>query len=275
MGNAEAIEKLPFEQYIAIEDEHATGLKDLLVSPRLYMARKERPREDADTLRVGRAAHTAVLEPHRFLLDYALWPDENGKRFGKKWDAFVAMHPNKTILREKQYETARQIADAVRSHKVARKLLNEAGKNELTIRFNYRGVSIKSRIDRLCSALTDLKTTRNPDFRAFGASAARFAYPMQLATYQIAVRELTGEAPPVKLIAAQNCDPFDVVVYDLGEDVLQVGRAQLDTAIDTLLRCQETNNWPGIKPDEEAPLVLPAWAGVSAEDELTFEGEAL
>lgn len=274
-GEATAIEKLPFEKYVEMPELHATALRDLLVSPLLYKTRRAKPREDTDTLRQGRAVHTAVLEPLRFLPEYAYWRETDGRRYGKAWDAFCDANANKTILTEKQYTLALTMAEAVAEHPVASRIMREFGKSELTIKFSYRGLNCKARIDRLCSAVIDLKSTRNPGHREFGADSARYAYPAQLAFYRLAVKSLTGENRPAKIIAAQSTEPHDVVVYDLGEDVLHAGMKQIDEAIDLLLRCTETDTWPGIQHESEAPLILPAWANLSAGDEIDFGTEII
>ena len=67
------IERLPFERYVDLPGEHATELRDILVSPLQYHRRKDKPRPDSDALRVGRAGHTAILEPDRFMFEYVVW----------------------------------------------------------------------------------------------------------------------------------------------------------------------------------------------------------
>src|SRR3990167_8857553 len=102
---AEIIERLPFERYVGIADAlHATGLKDMLMSPLHYNWWRTHKRADKDTFRVGRAGHTAILEPDRFLLEYTVWrnkPDgKTRKRDGKEWEAFKEANKDKTILTE-------------------------------------------------------------------------------------------------------------------------------------------------------------------------------
>ncbi len=270
--------KLAFEDYLEIDAVHATGLKDLLVSPRLYKARREQPREDTDTLRGGRANHTAVLEPDTFLLNYLCWRKSDGIRRGAKWEAFKASAGDRTIITEEQYRTAIAVRDAVRSHKVAKVLLSDSGRAEASIRWTHArtGLACKSRLDWWGSALVDLKTTRDPSPRKFAADAARLGYAMQLAFYADAVASVGGGAPPVKIIAAQSVEPFDVVVYSVDEATLAIGRQQYEEAIDLLIRCKESNSWPGMSPDEEVELRLPAWASPEADEEpLTFGGQAV
>jgi hypothetical protein len=266
---------LPFEEYITLDGEHATGLKDVLVSPLLYHRKRQLPRVDRDAMRVGRATHTSILEPDRFALDHAVWRAKDGRRGTKVHKAFAEANTGRTLLTEAQYNTALAVRNSVRNHAVASKLLASC-KPEVTVQWSIGDVKCKSRFDLLGSCLVDIKTTRNPAPGRFSSDAARLAYALQMGFYYDAALAATGEALPVKIIAAQNVEPFDVVVYDLPDDVINLGRDQYRAALETLLECRRTNTWPGIAPSEEITLHLPAWATPEAEEEqLTMNGVAL
>lgn len=278
---------IPFEEYVRRPEAHATALWHLLTSPLAYWSRTQQRPPDTDALRQGRAGHTGILEPDRFLLEYAVWRSEkDGRRFGKKWDAFCEANADKCILTEAQYAAALRMRDAVNKHAVASRLVIGPGDNELTLRWVHQstGIACKARIDRLAAgaagadaALVDIKTTRDPSPRAFGASAARYGYCFQLAFYGDGVVAALGrKPPPTKIIAVQNCEPFDVVVYDLGQDELAKGREQVERAMTLLALCTASKLWPGIAPDAEVPLVLPAWASPETDAEpVTFGGEEI
>ncbi len=269
------IEGLPFSSYLAIKDVHATGLKNVLVSPRMYRARELEPMEDSDTLRQGRAAHTAILEPDQFLLDYVIWTGK--QRRGKEWDAFEAANAGKTILTPKQYKTVLKMRDAVRACPDATKYLDEEGaRTEVSMSWTHprTGIRCKGRTDLLCSALVDIKSTRNPDKRRFAADAARLGYAMQAAFYEDGLASL-GINVPVKIIAVQNVLPFDVVVFNVPPETLAMGHEQVETALDKLAECRASKKWPGLEQGE-VDLVLPAWATPEGdEEELTMNGESL
>jgi hypothetical protein len=276
------IERMPFERYVELPGEHATALKDLLVSPRLYHRKQQQARTDKDALRIGRAAHTAILEPDRFLLEYTVWrldPEGNTRRrYGKIWDEFREVNADKTILTETQYMMALAMRDAARSHPLASQLLTEKGRNELTIQWidERTGLSCKARFDRLCSALVDVKTTRDPSPHRFSGDAAKFGYPLQLAFYQEAARAVGLGDFPVKIVAVQSVEPYDVVVYDLAPEIIAHGRDQFKLALDRLIECRQNDAWPGIAHNEEMSLTLPAWATPDFDEEaLTFDGAAI
>lgn len=270
---------VPFEDYIAPSDEiSSTQLKDISVSPLLYAHRLKAGRQDKDSLRLGRACHTSVLEPDKFALEFAVHLKKNGIRRGDKWETFKAANDGRTILVEAQYYQAVAIRNAVRNHRVAGELLSRTGRAEVTLKWTHprTGVKVKCRLDWLCDELVDLKTTRNPAPHKFSGDAARLGYDLQLALYADAVAACGMGAMSVKIIAAQNCAPWDVVVFDVDEAMLTEGRRKYEAAIDTYIACRESKSWPGMAPDRAVPLHLPAWATPEAEEEqLTINGESL
>lgn len=268
------VEQIPFERYAESPETHATALKHILVSPRAYQRYIEGERKpETDAQREGRAIHTAVYEPMRFLTDYALW--EGGVRRGREWDAFCEKAGRKTILTKDQYAAAVQCQEVVRNHPIAGKLLAEKGKPELSIRWTHErtGLAVKCRVDWLCSALVDLKSTKDPSPRAFGNDAARYEYFMQLGLYHLGVMVAGLGELPVKLIALQKEEPLDVVVYSLDNADLEYGVARAEKALDILASCIRDKAWPGIAHDTELPLMVPKWAkaGTLTPTEVTNE----
>lgn len=256
-----------FPDYIAVEAEHWSGLREMQKSPLHYQYRKQNERADSKTLARGRAAHTAVLEPERFMLDYACY---KGKiRRGKEWDAFKAAHPNETILTVAEYQTAIAIGKAVRAHPVASKILATA-KVEQSITWTDKdtGLKCKSRLDVIGSRLGDLKSSKNIDVRQFANIAAKFGYIPQLAMYSDGWLEVTGERPPACIIAAEHDPPHDVAVFPLDEDQLYMGQEIYKGLLQQVAICKQSGIWNGRYPDEE-PMVLPAWMYDDDEQELT------
>ncbi len=179
---------------------------------------------------------------------------------------------------------ARQSSDqrpnrSVRRHAVAAKYLNQTGQAEATVVWLHKptGLLCKSRLDWLTNrTICDLKTTRDPEPSSFGRSAARYGYHLQAAFYQDAIESVTRQRKPVVIIAVQNAEPFDVVVYSVPSDILEEGREDYQDLMRQLLYCRETDSYPGIAPDNDVPLELPAWASNRTEDEtITFSGQVV
>ncbi len=267
------IEKLPFEKYRELPGEHSTGLRRALVSPLEYDYYKRNEREDTDTLRIGRAVHTATLEPLQFLREYVLF---EGRRAGKVWEEFEEKHKGKTILKPEQYDPAAAMSEAIRNHAVAGPLFSGAGRNELTIQWRHEsGTLCKARIDRLYSSLIDIKTASDITPHAFEAASFRYGYHVQAAFYADAAKAAGLGEFPVRFVVVQKRPPHDVIVYEIGQAEIERGRADYEKALAIIAECRKTGVWPGAAPSEPVPLHLPGWALPEFDEEAVNFGEEI
>lgn len=254
----------PFDAYLKRPGVHNTLLKEMKRSPKRYQFRAANPLEDSTTLAFGRASHTAVLEPDRFPIDYAVFPGK--RRQGKEWEQFQAANADRTILKMDEYAACLAVRDAVRSHPVAGPLL-ASGKPEQTITWTdaATGLECKGRADWLSPvALVDLKTTTDIDADRFGALAARMGYHAQLAFYRDGLRA-NGLDLPAKIIAVEADEPHDVAVYAIDDDSLYAGEEQYRDALRKVAKCQAAQVWPG-RYEQERLLILPSWAFPAEDD---------
>jgi hypothetical protein len=248
-----------YDEYDQIDAVNWTKLKAMRQSPKHYLYRSANPLEDTVSMRAGRAVHTAVLEPDRFPLDYAVF--DGPRRAGKEWEAFAAANRSKTILRRDEYDFCLEIRDAVRAHPVARHLL-EVGEAEKTITWTDEATALpcKGRIDWLNGiGLCDLKTTADLDPMRFGATAGRLGYHCQLAFYRQGLKA-NGVEAPVKILAVEKTPPHDVAVFTLDDDTLYAGEQEVAVLLRRVADCREAGRWPGRFGDGETPLQLPPWA---------------
>jgi PDDEXK-like domain of unknown function (DUF3799) len=274
-----------FAAYLAAPGTNSSRLRDLARSPLVYKHRETVPREVTAPMRLGTCAHTAVLEPHKFLSEYALWDertendeDKVAPRRGKKWDAFVAANPGKTIVRADEYATAMAIRDAVRAKPAAAKYLR-AGDPEVAMWW------CDSATERLCKGRADwittvdgvpvivgLKSARDCRGIPFGNAAYELGYALQWAFYQDGYRAITGQTARVVEIVVESAAPHDVVVYGIPDEVLDVGREQYARLLALLGEHEAANTWPGVA-DEEQTLSFPTRAyRTSGDDDLSELG---
>ena len=283
MKTPQVIEGLTHEEYAKIDAEHSGVLQRALVSPLAYRVAKDQEAagvdEDRDCLRLGRAIHTAALEPKLFARLYVCW--SGGRRAGKEWDAYVADAESRgaTILKEDQLDQAVAMAKAVRSHPIAGPLVTAPGRSELTIVWTHprTGVLIKCRLDRLLlsAVLLDLKSTRDPKPARFASQAAGMGYHIQMALYSDAVAAAGLGAVATKIVAVQSAAPFDVVVYSLDEELLTAARFEYERALDLIVECRSSGKWPGQAETEEVPLKLPAWIASDGGPVVEFGNEPI
>ena len=248
-----------FKDYSAIEAVNWSTLKYMVHSPLHYRDACDAPGKDTNGRLKGRGTHTAVLEPERFLIDYALF---KGKiRRGKEWDAFKAIHAEENILKRDEYDHCLCVAKAVRANVDARDILSRA-KTEQTIEWTDEetGIRCKARLDILTDReIFDLKGVKSVDARLLGAEVARMMYHCQLAWYREGVRCALGKNLAAGLICVEHRSPHDVMVADADEEHLYLAWERVRELLNRVAECRKTGKWPG-RHDGRQPLTLPAWA---------------
>jgi hypothetical protein len=278
------VTRTTFAAYLASPGTNASRLKDLAHSALLYKHRLSVPREPSDAMLLGTAAHTAVLEPQKFLSEYALWDvradtdeDKVSPRKGKKWDAFVLANPSKTIVRADEHSAAMAMRDAVRANPYAMKYLGK-GDPEVAMWWCDSGTErlCKGRADWITSVdgapvIVGLKSARDCRGGPFGIMAAKLDYAIQWAFYQDGYRQITGVTPRVVEIVVESAAPHDVVVYAIPDAILEEGRKEYTRLLQVLGECEKANAWPGVAEGEQT-LELPAWRrGASDVSDLGLE----
>lgn len=255
-----------FDEYRAIDAVNWSTLKQMRRSPKHYQFIVANPIEDTTRLALGRATHTAVLEPDKFALDYAVF--RGPRRAGKDWDAFCAANRGRTILKLDEYATALAMRDAVRAHPIAGPIL-ASGLPEQTFTWTdpETGLECKARPDWLATAaacFADLKTTVDVDADRFGALSARMGYHGQVAFYRRGLLAHGLDLPP-KIIAVEAAEPHDVAVFAVDEDALYAGDEEVGELLRRVAECRESGKWPG-RYETEMRLTLPAWAFPDEDD---------
>lgn len=250
-----------FVDYARLGDINWSTLKHMRRSPLHFKHARDMPPEDTTRLARGRASHTAVFEPDRFLIEYALF--KGARRAGRAWETFKEQHPDETILKIDEYQKALALRDAVRSNALAMRYLAK-GRAEETIQWtdHVTGLGCKGRIDWVSSsspAIVDLKTTGDVSTLRFGAVAARLAYHAQLAFYREGYFRAHGVQLPVVILAVELEAPHDVVVYRVEDDEIYAGEKEFAELLAEVRKCTETNSWPGRYATEQK-LHLPGWA---------------
>lgn len=261
-------------EYEAIDAVNWSRLKLMRISPFHYASHT--PKKPTPAMLIGSAADCLVLEPRLFADKFAVYP---GERRGNAWKDFKAENSARTILNQTESDTAKEIAHAVNMNPTARALLAQGSAQKvLTWTDAETGIKCKGIADYVGRRLSDLKTTAAIEPRRFGRHAAEMGYHCQLALYAdgLAANGIETEGDPA-LIVAQNCRPYDSIVYTVPEDIIEAGRTEYRRLLRRLAECMESCIWPGVDEGQpEVPLVLPSWAYDDGEDiELTMGGKPL
>lgn len=228
----------------------------------------DQPDDDTESLAIGHASHTAVLEPALFDDLYAVYPKAeyvdthghpNSKAYKQARDDWYDAHADSIIITDEQHEHAMAIREAVERHPLASKLLmHNRGASELTIIGEHEHkdepVRVKARIDRLTThegfpMVVDLKTMAtkggvlNP--RAVSHQITQYGYHQQAAWY---LDRLNDHRPADRMfvfVFVENAPPYDCVCYALEPESIEQGRRDNERALAQLVRGRKTNRWPG------------------------------
>ncbi len=298
------IDALPFPEYLDLPGANSSRLKTLLThSPRRM---REEIHTATAAMSLGTLVHALQLTFDTWSKEIAVRPDEANKASnrgkallicwlmqvldddfsslavdrnlpeGKRLSAEIAIYEEElqkrgiTVCTEADLEKAKAIREAIMAHPICA-VLFASGAGEVTMLADdpSTGVSCKARIDWLPAghqAIVDLKTTQDASFSAFSRTCAQYEYPLQAALYRRVYRLVEGESAAFLHVAAQTVEPYEVAVYELDTEALQVGERRLDRALSIWKRCADADWWPGAGYDWDEreyrveSLSLPRWA---------------
>jgi exodeoxyribonuclease VIII len=272
--------RMPNEEYRVINALNISRLKEMKRSPLHYQFRLANPLT-TPPLTLGIAAHCAVLEPERFMRQFAAWSrrsETTGNlcpRNGQHWEAFKAANEGKTIVTEDEAAAALQMGQTVRASADAMRYL-EAGEPEVTMRWDAHGRACKGRVDWITHTggepvLVGLKTTRDCRPFIFGNQAAKLDYALQWAWYFNGYMAIRGVKPRVIEIVIESAPPHALAVYRVPDDVLLQGEEEYLRLLERLAECEARKHWPG--PCEgEQEVTLPTWYYASDDDDISDMG---
>ncbi len=226
------------------------GLADFRKCPLLFR-RKELgliPDEDRPAYRLGRAAHTLILEGmDRFEAAYTVGGPINpktGQPYGQRTKKYAewATSIDKEVLTEEEAVLCTEMNAAVGTSALASGLLAE-GVPEGIVRADYCALPCQARIDWVSPThgIVDLKTC--DDLTWFESDARRFGYAYQLAFYRAVLARVYDEELPVYMVAVEKKEPHRCGVWRVGEDVLAQAQKENEEAIAALKKCQEKDTW--------------------------------
>lgn len=256
-------EYIPAEVYHADPAYSASDLK-LITStcPQVfYQSKYEQKKLEHEpalkkAFKTGELCHAFTLEPDRAKKAYGVCLSRSTKA-GKAQAEEMAAKGIEPITAQ-EYELASNVANAVRDHPIAKKLLaNGFAEQSFWKEDKETGLTCKARCDFLNGdTIVDLKTTgegnSNPD--KFIKSIANFFYHLQAAHYL----ETIG-AQRFVFIAVEKVYPYAISITELDEDALAEGKRLRQSALKLISKCHTDAHWHGYA-EEIQILSLPKWA---------------
>lgn len=207
---------------------------------------------DSLAKRLGSGSHALL-----FGKPCALWdqPAKSGKGKAKRdprseaWRAFAAANAGAVILNAKEMGAAQRVADAIRSHGIASRLLFSPDVvHERSIIWAQNGRARQSTPDAVGDhKLVELKTTRCAAPFRFLRDAEKMGYHAQLADQRAAVAYQRGGRPPraVYIVAVENCPPYVVQVYEVLPSALERGERLCSLWLERLQVFEACDQWGG------------------------------
>lgn len=265
--------------YAAIPAVRSTILRKLLKTTPMHAHHVEQFGDEGSKAKDGGYLfHLAVLEPDRFDKLAQVLPDFGNMQSSinrAKRDAHMAAHPDVHWLKHDEREELLHMRDAVYDHPTAQYLLTSPGANEATLVWDdVVGLRCKARCDRLVSdfegfaCITELKRTRDGGKWGFGRAVWDYRYDCQMAMYGRGMEAIFGGARRTyAFICCEPQPPYACAVYELGAEEVAIGRRDLELALQTYARCQESGEWPGYSTGL-VPVRLPEWVYRKGDEEM-------
>lgn len=256
---------LPFDKYRAIDAvNHGLLWTMESKSPLHALWQLEHPDEETPALRIGRAAHSAILEPETFFDHWAVAPDvdrrtKDGKQAFADFEAGIG---GRGIVTAAEYADIQAMATAIEGQRLHR--LVRTGRAEVVLIWDDpdTGLRCKARLDYLHQErglfVIDLKTAECAAEEAFAYSVQKYGYFSQAAFYCMGCEEVIGQTPGYTWLVAEKSAPYAVAGYQIQAATLNAGTEFCRRALQRYARCATNDDWPGY-PDEVKPLDMPKW----------------
>lgn len=213
----------------------SSDIRNILENP--YFFKNGIKKEETESLLLGRAIHSLILEPENFNRDFLLKPKFDLRKNADKeaWAQFLedTKDCQKSFIDSQLYEKAKEVAAAFQNNPVSKIL--SGGIAEASFFGKIAEVDCKCRPDyynEAKSTIFDLKTASkkggaSPD--EFIKSVANFGYFIQAWFY----KAITG-AKNFYFIVIETEAPFMVGVYSLDNVSLEFGEQQVKKAFEIL-----------------------------------------
>lgn len=253
-----------FEDYCKLDGRNISLLK-LMKVPLKFKYALDYSRPDTDALKIGRAIHTAILEAHKFNVEFLCLPDIDRRttKGREMYAELVSQNPNKTILKPDDFNMALDVAISVRSNAHANYLL-EGAMTEVTLDWTHEetGVKCKARVDAYNAELgivIDVKTTQDASPSGFPRKLFAYGYHLQAAYYLEALRANGEDAKHFCFIAVEKDPPYCVSLFRLDDKTIQLSKQENDRLLRLYAECKRTDQWPGYTQGIE-DISLPDYA---------------
>jgi hypothetical protein len=249
---SDGIRTLSAEQYFAADGVSRSMLEDILPpesTPLHFWARhigKTAVDEETAAKRLGALTHRFLLEEDTTKGAFHIKPD--GMKFSNKEGiAWKAAHADLPIITADEMAAINGMRAAVWAHPTARRFVKGAQLEQCLFATDEKGTLRKGRLDML---------NERGDYLAEAVN--NFGYYRQAAFYLDLCKLLGIEKKAFVLICVEKTPPYDVVCWQIADEIAALGRREYQTALQIYRNCMESGRWPG-RSEAILGIGLPAW----------------
>ena len=263
-----------YDAYDAMDGFRATHLKRVLRhTPAHLRYDLDHPAQDTDTgsRKALRANHAAILEGLDVLArDFGVCDERRGTKAHAAW---MADNPNRTDIKQGEWDTAVAIATAIQTHPVTRDLFPGAGEVPVQWVDEESGLTCKALLDAPRAAhglLIDLKTVGSVAEHDSVRLMSTNNWHVQMA-HHLPGAIACGVLPPgsrAGFLMIEQKPPHDLALYILSPLAMAQAEKERRQALTIIAECTRTGIWPG-RYQTPMPIDLPLWryeAGMENED---------
>lgn len=252
----------------------STTLRKILEpgGPALVAWEREHPTY-RDAFDFGGAAHTITLGKGDEIVEVRA---DDWRTNAAKAARAEAREAGLRPLLSKDLVRARALADAVRTHPIAGRLVDgRVGVPERSVLWmdDVTGTYCRAMLDVFphlddpTPIAVDVKTTESGlDPRSLARTVLTYGYHQQAAHYLDGLATLGLVDARFVFVFVTKSPPHLVAVRTLSTAFLELGRARNRRALDVLSWCLESGSWPGL-PAITEEIEPPAWATYQEEDQ--------
>lgn len=279
-------------EYHALDAASNSRLCQLRRSPAHLKAYLSEPSRDTLALKIGRAVHTAILEPDHFNQNFVIPTQCEGVTAKKEqcrnpgvlyraetgWLCGIhgkglASDESRIALSPDAYATCIRARDAIHKHPTAAKLIAGMTDVELSVVWDdaETGVRCKARFDGYVpnvagGCIIDIKTTTDASPREFERAIFSRGYDLQGAHYLAGADAVDIPAAHFVHIAVEK-EVAVAAVYRLKDEVVTAGYARLQQLLKVYKHCLTTGEYPGYS-DEIVDIGIPEWSWRQIDQEM-------
>ena len=232
-------------------------------SPAYYRYCKAHEKTQTPAMLLGSVVHKLILESADFDTEFVVAPscDKRTKAGKEMWAEFEMKAQGLTVITQDMSEQAKVMADAVKQHPIAGKLLQN-GQAEQSFFWDEQEISCKCRPDYLRhdGIVLDLKTTLNASPEFFTKHSYDFRYHVQAWWYLHGLQQNGIDAQDFVFIAVEKEPPYSVCVFAADDMMFQLGEQEARKNLAVYKDCTQSGIWYDYeKMPEIHNLSLPDW----------------